>query len=564
MRQISARTFLALPFLLIALMVLLAPAGGCLRAADEESAVERLLDRIVDQEKLFIEDLRGHTAILETYIQEIPDTGKADEQTLRDHYFLGRLDLSRGLNYTPLSNRTESAGGWKRVLGKSHPMVFYAAGFAQMILPDADSIDRNKYHFEYVRREFLGEIRCLLFDVSPLDKKAVGKFIGRIWVDDKEMRIVRFNGTYTHSSPSRQYFHFDSWRVNVSPGVWVPACIYVEESGSSGKNANSQRFKAQSRLWAYNAARNGRLDELASIAVETEKPLKDESAAAEISPLESQRSWERQAEINILERLEKAGLLAPAGSVDEVLNTVINNLIVTNNLNVQASGRVLLTTPLETFAVGNTIVISRGMLDVLPDEASLAVVLSDELAHIALGHRTATHFAFSDQTMLGDGELLKRLQLTRPPDEVTTAGAKAVEMLSKSPYRDKLSNAGLFLRALSSRSAELPNLIRANLGNGLASGTALVRMESLAAQAPALEQEKLEQIAALPLGSRIRLDPWTNAVVMLKAKPVSLISARDKLPFEITPFIIPLSRAGAGAGDGKQDPASSTSAQRQR
>ena len=57
--------------------------------------------------------------------------------------------------------------------------------------------------------------------------------------------------------------------------------------------------------------------------------------------------------------------------------------------------------------------ISRGLLDVLPDEASLAMVLSDELAHIALGHRTETNFAFSDQTMLGDSELLKRLQKSK-------------------------------------------------------------------------------------------------------------------------------------------------------
>src|SRR5260370_9972888 len=298
------------------------------------------------------------------------------------------------------------------------------------------------------------------------------------------------------------------------------------------------RFKAQSRLWAYNARNNGRLDELASIAVEAEKAVKDETKSSEISPCESQRSGERQAETNILERLEKSGLLAPPGPVDEVLNTVINNLIITNHLKVEANGRVLLTTPLETFSVGQTIVISRGLLDVLPDEASLAMVLSDELARIALGQRTATHYAFSDQIMLSDVDLLHRLQLARPPDEIAAAGLKAVEMLSQSPYASKLSNAGLFLKALRGCSAQLPNLIRANLGNRFASGTSLLRMEPLAQRAPALEQEKLEQIAALPLGSRIRLDPWTNQIARLKTEPVSFLSARDKLPFEITPFKI--------------------------
>src|SRR6266542_327026 len=195
-------------------------------AADEQGAVDRLLDRIAEQEQRVIENLRPHSALLETYIQEIPGPGKGAEQALRDHYFLGRLDLSSGVNYLPLANRSDSSStGWKRILPKNRPMVFFPAGFAQMILPDADSLDRSRYHFEYVRREFLGEIRCLLFDVAPLDKKATGKCIGRIWVDEREMRIVRSNGTYTNSSAARQYFHFDSWRINVAPGAWVPALI---------------------------------------------------------------------------------------------------------------------------------------------------------------------------------------------------------------------------------------------------------------------------------------------------------------------------------------------------
>jgi hypothetical protein len=515
---------------------------GTLEAAGEQDAVERLLDRIVTQEQQFVQELQNNSAILETYVQEIQDAPAGPDQTARDHYFLGRLNLAKGLNYVALASHTETNGGWKRFLGRNRPTVFLPGGFAQMILLDADSVDRARYRFEYVRREFLGEVRCLLFDVSPVDKKIAGRFIGRIWVDDRELRIVRFNGTYTHSSSSRQYFHFDSWRVNVAPGLWVPAYVYVEESQPAEKGRRTPRFKAQTRLWGYHVAKSGRLDELTSIAVEAEKPVRDESRAAELSPLESQRSWERQAEINILERLEKSGLLAAAGPVDEVLNTVLNNLIVTNQLNIQASGRVLLTTPLETFSVGQTIVISRGLLDVLPDEASLAMVLSDELAHIALGHRTDTQFAFSDQTMLTDADLLKRLQLSRPAEEVAVAGVKAVEILSKSPYGGKLANAGLFLKALGSRAPQLPNLIRANLGNQLASGTSLVRMETLAAQAPALEHDKLEQIAALPLGSRIRLDPWTNQISLIKTKPVTFVSARDKLPFEITPFLIQLAR----------------------
>jgi len=523
-------------------------------AADQHEGAEKLLDRIAQQEEQFVKELRTYSAILETYIQETPDTASDAEPVVRDHYFLGKLDFAKGLEYTPMAAHSELPKGPRTLFFlKNRATVFVPTGFAQMVLPDSDGLERRKYQIDFVRREFLGDVRCLLFDVAPLDKKAAGRFKGRIWVEDRELRIVRFNGTYTNSSATRIYFHFDSWRIHVAAGRWVPAFIYVEESGAAEKGSAVPRFKGQTRLWGYRVSRNDRLEELASIALEAEKPVEDRSQTAEVSPLESQRSWERQAEANILERLQKSGLLAPAGPVDEVLNTVVNNLIVTNSLGVDAKCRVLLTTPLETFSVGQTIVISRGLLDVLPDEASLATVLATELAHIALGHRTDTHFAFSDQTMLGDGDLLRHLQLARPEAEIAAAIAKAVELLSKSPYKTNLANAGLFMKALDSRSTQLPSLIRANLGNQLANATNRARLAALAEPAAAVDREKLEQIVALPLGSRVRLDPWTNQIALAKAKPVPLISARDKLPFEVTPFMIYLSRAGERSRE--QDPA---------
>ena len=46
--------------------------------------------------------------------------------------------------------------------------------------------------------------------------------------------------------------------------------------------------------------------------------------------------------------------------------------------------RILLTNPIESFTVGDTIVISRALLDILPDEATLVAVLALELSHIVL------------------------------------------------------------------------------------------------------------------------------------------------------------------------------------
>jgi hypothetical protein len=259
--------------------------------------------------------------------------------------------------------------------------------------------------------------------------------------------------------------------------------------------------------------------------------------------------WERQAEENAVERLQKIGLLAPPGEVDKILATVVNNLLITNNIDLQSDfhTRVLLTSPLESFTIGHTIVISRGLLDVLPDEACLAMVMSHELSHIVLGHHFDTKLAFNDKLFFPDEESFQRLDFKRTAADEEAADTKALELLKNSPYKDKLGNAGLFLKALEQHSPDLPKLIRAHLGNGLAGGKSM-RMSTLLTSAPTLDEKKLDQIAALPLGGRIKVDPWTDQVELSKAKPVSLLSAREKMEFEITPFFPYLTRmATAGA-----------------
>ena len=184
---------------------------------------------------------------------------------------------------------------------------------------------------------------------------------------------------------------------------------------------------------------------------------------------------------------------------------------------------------------------SRGLLDVLPDEASLAMVLAHELSHIVLGHKFDTMMAFNDRLLFPDQDSFQRMDFKRRPADEEAADAKAVELLKNSPYKDKLGTAGLFLKALQEHAPELPNLIRPHLGNSFAAGKD-VRMATLLASAPQLDPKRPDQIAALPLGGRIKLDPWTDQVELAKAKPVALTSARENIPFEITPFFPYLTR----------------------
>ena len=134
----------------------------------------------------------------------------------------------------------------------------------------------------------------------------------------------------------------------------------------------------------------GKNEEFTQILIDSPQSVKDQSdAAADATPVVAERMWERRRKKMRSSASQKIGLLAPPGEVDKILCTVVNNLLVTNNIDLQGDVhcRVLLTAPLESFTIGHTIVMSRGLLDVLPDEASLAMVLAHELSHIVLGHQ---------------------------------------------------------------------------------------------------------------------------------------------------------------------------------
>ena len=422
----------------------------------ETVAAPTTMDQVVNlfilREHGLIKALATRTPVVETYLQNLTADPQLGPVPSGDHYFLGRLDMGETIDRKDyLKDDQKNMSMQSKLLGgfqKLYKVQYQPMGFSWMVYADRTDFDREHYDFHYVRREFLGDVRCLVFDVTPKAKSGRGRFLGRVWVEDQDFNIVRLNGTYNQAAHNTYFFHMDSWRLNLIPGYWVPAFIYSEEGDFSAGVKNKMAFKAQTRIWGYDLKKGGKDDELTNIRVDS---VNDESTAAQdASPLQAERVWQQQAEDNVVERLTSAGLLAPEGDVDHILQTVVNNLEVTNNIDLPrpVRTRVLLTAPLETFSVGNTIVISRGLVDVLPDEASLAAVLSHELAHIVLGHNLGSKYAFNDRMLFGDDSTYQNLGFKHIPEEETAADKKAIEFLKNSPYAQKLDNVGLFLKAL--------------------------------------------------------------------------------------------------------------------
>ena len=198
-----------------------------------------LVERAIGREKVLIKNIQQRTPLVETYIQNTKADIKLYQVPISDEYMLSRIDFGKifyDKTYEPRSTKGNhkfflssmaSITGLSKALRLDNQVTYSPTGFTQMMFLDPKSFDNQHYLFSYVRKEFLGSVRTWVYDVQP-KISGIGRFYGRIWIEDQDGNIVRFNGTYTEprsEDDSRLYFHFDSWRMNVQPGIWLPVAF---------------------------------------------------------------------------------------------------------------------------------------------------------------------------------------------------------------------------------------------------------------------------------------------------------------------------------------------------
>ena len=516
-----------------------------------------LVEKAIAREKVLIKNIQQRTPLVETYIQNIKPDLKLYQVPIQDEYMLSRIDFGKGFfdkTYQPraaskkgfFKNSLASVTGLTKALGLDRHFAYNPLGFTEMMFLDPSGFDSQHYVFSYVRREFLGSVRTWVYDVHP-KVNGNGRFYGRIWVEDQEGNIVRFNGTFTHPNvedSSKFYFHFDSWRMNVQPGIWLPVEVYVEETERIEGN-KSVGLKAQTHFWGYSLKLPTRESE--NVSVKVDDAVDKSEDAQDVGPLQATRAWVTQAENNVIDRLVEAGLVAPlnvGGYENTVLDQIVINLAVPNNLAFTdpVHCRVLLSTTVETTTVGNTILISKGLIDSLPNEEAIASVVAMELAHIVMGHHIDTRYAFNDRLLFPDESTFQRIDMYHSDHDQAEAAKRAMEYLNASMYKDKLPTAGLYYAQLVDREKVLKALNTPKLGDSLLKTDGTPWMAELAHMAPKINWDDLAQTPALPLGSWLKTDPWDDKVHMLNAKRYAPMNPRDKMPLEVTPIYFKLQR----------------------
>jgi hypothetical protein len=519
-----------------------------------------LIDKAITREKVVIAALKQRAPLVETYIQNMkpdPVMGQVPES---DQHFLGRVDFNNVIGDNNYESRSTSrgplgffkhSGSYVTGLGNTLHMNFNSAGFVQMLLIDSNDFDRQHYIFGFVRNEFLGNMPTAVFDVAPMPgTKSVGRFFGRIWIETNGGNVVRFNGDFAGSEKGyREFYHFDSWRTNVQPDLWLPTSAYVEESDSNSPS-HTLKFKAINHIWGYSLkvptqeSSNTSLDVVGATDVSND--------AQDVSPLGAQRAWVQQAEDNVVDRLYQAGLLDAPSDFDKTLADLANNILAYNNIQLSRPIRVrtLLTQPLESLAVGNTIILSKGLIDttgiITQDGAqqmgNLNALLAFQVAHIILGHRLDTKYAFNDQLLFPSTSVFKRIPMHHTDADNEAAAKKAIELLNAKELVGGEQYFGLYLQQLQQRIKALQALNQPQIGDGLVRSDkdSTFWMEALTSKSPKLNVNDLKQQAAMPLGAFLRFNPWTDQVTVMHTAYEPLLSPADKMPFEVEPVYLKL------------------------
>jgi len=513
---------------LIAAWMLLAACVECVPAQTQDP----LILRMAANENAMLARIGKQAPLVETYLQVV---GRNGEIPITDRYYLHRIDLGSAIRETmydqPERQRSKLSNAWKFVSMsvRRAPISFNSSGFVEMLSPDIHGFNPGKFKFEFLHNEFIGNVKTAVYDVRPAK---LGYFCGRFWIEEHG-NLVRFTGTFAGngSESHPRYLHFDSWRLNVKPEIWLPAAVYVEEPVPGGI------VHGQIRIWGYGL--DARLhDPMSSVTVSVDNAVDRSGDGTDMDPLASLQAWKDLAASNILDKLERAGILAPHSSFDSVLDQIVVNLSVPNDLAFRepVHCRILLTTPIEATTVGNTILISKGLIETLPNEESIASVVAFELAHVIQSNTVNTRYSFADRTMFPDRKVSRDLYLAHSGKEDEKAAEVAVGLLKKSMYGDKLGSVGLYYQQMVQGIGKLNGLYRPETGDSLISPAGKPwLLAQLAEKSPRLEPGNPHQLAALPLGSNLVVDPWSGEVRLNDAPRAMPQSAADKRPFEVVP-----------------------------
>jgi hypothetical protein len=122
------------------------------------------------------------------------------------------------------------------------PMPSFAGQVSQEDIDDLGGISpfalepakTSQYDFKYVGKDKIDELNLYVFDVAPKvmpdPKKSKERFfMGRIWVDDQDLQIVKTKGKGVPETKRNKFPTVETYREQIDGRYWFPTYSYADE-----------------------------------------------------------------------------------------------------------------------------------------------------------------------------------------------------------------------------------------------------------------------------------------------------------------------------------------------
>jgi hypothetical protein len=477
----------------------------------EDPPDENTIDRISKNE---VELARDFHANIEIILQEFGTDGVRDTK-----YWWGDASNQNG-RPTAAEFVTHAAPASPRVRSEINP-----AGFVNMLLPDPTGMDLDIYTWTFRGHEIEGDVQMLVFDLKPKPGAGLGRFSGTVWVAAQDLQICRFDGGFDSQSQQKRshYLHFVSVRNRVTlnnVSLWVPATVWIEERDFRTPTAAISGLKGRVNVFGIRRTATRQTYKGSLQPEDRDVPVEKSDA----SSLHDSRTFYERTEQKVLDFLEGIGVLAKRGRVDLVCEKVLYKLRGASAPDFPADlhCRVMLTSTVEWFVVGRTLIVSKSILDLPPDEPAMAALLAPALACILKDRPIQS---ISDAILQNRDQALRKLNFQNSAKDKTDYEREAITLLKNSEFAKKMATAAVFQQTAEKYCSALGALFAPRFGDRLSvcdPSSPLRQLDSMAVRNP-------RGPAALVLGARLTVDQFSDEVAMVDPPA-------DNAPFQLVPI----------------------------
>ena len=187
--------------------------------------VEQIIEKFTQHEQEFRKERENYTYTQIFLFQTIDEDGRVD----------GEYRLVSDILFTPAGKRYEKvieapASSIQRITMEQQDFDDIEKIWPLVLTPE----ELPKYDIKYIGREQVDELGTYVFDIGPKKlEKNQRYFQGRIWVEDRDMQIVKTRGKGTGLMKKKQdsaFPLFETFRENIEGHFWFPTYTRSEDT----------------------------------------------------------------------------------------------------------------------------------------------------------------------------------------------------------------------------------------------------------------------------------------------------------------------------------------------